>query len=345
MSCGKFEAARKFWATPELVEKLFPFLDLESTFHLAQVHQLTRDILQGSFAWNKLIRRSRLQEGGDLRGNDGLLEEKVAAVKLLVAILKLMVDPKANMLDLLDTICKRALVSSSQSVTVSCPNHQDSHEVPFEEFLLLEEIEGAFGTSEQKAEVISSSGFWGPAELSLLSALSSRVARQEKKLTSLSLGYVFLESKEGVEALKTLMQDSSEAAVRTIHVRTPIGGEGWKAIAEGVRLHPGLRLNCVTVLKDDLDEASQEDIRVMWDALETDGRFVVVLGDFELSSNFERVSKGGTKGEAGWTRLTEIKEMSKEEWAAELELEDDGPAEEEGEGGEDADSALQDEDV
>ena len=137
MSCGKFEAARKFWATPELVEKLFPFLDVESTLHLAQVHQLTRDILQGSFAWNKLIRRSRLQEGGDLRGNDGLLEEKVAAVKLLVAILKLMVEPKANMLDLLDTICKRALVSSSQSVTVSCPNHQDSHEVPFEEFLLL----------------------------------------------------------------------------------------------------------------------------------------------------------------------------------------------------------------
>ena len=343
MSCGKFEAARKFWATPELVEKLFPFLDLESTFHLAQVHQLTRDILQGSFAWNKLIRRSRLQEGGDLRGNDGLLEEKVAAVKLLVAILKLMKDPKSNMLDLLDTICKRAQTSRLfGTVTVGCPNHQDSHEVPFEEFLLLEEIEGAFGTSEQKAEVMSS---WGPAELSLLSALSSRVARQEKKLTSLSLGYVFLESKEGVEALKTLMQDSSEAAVRTIHVRTPIGGEGWKAIAEGVRLHPGLRLNCVTVLKDDLDEASQEDIRVMWDALETDGRFVVVLGDFELSSNFERVSKGGTKGEAGWTRLTEIKEMDKEEWAAELELEDDGPAEEEGEGGEDADSALQDEDV
>ena len=92
---------------PELVEKLLPFLDLESTLHLAQTHELTQDILQGSFAWNKLIRRSRLQDGGSLGEDAGLLEEKIDAVKLLVAILKLMKDPKANMLDLLDTVCKR----------------------------------------------------------------------------------------------------------------------------------------------------------------------------------------------------------------------------------------------
>ena len=95
--------------------------------HLAQTHELTQDILQGSFAWNKLIRRSRLQGGGSLGEDAGLLEEKIDAVKLLVEILKLMKDPKANMLDLLDTICERCppdIVSrllGLGKVTISCP--------------------------------------------------------------------------------------------------------------------------------------------------------------------------------------------------------------------------------
>ena len=67
MYCGKFEAARKFWETPVLVNKLLlPYLDLESTLHLAQTHELTRDILQDSFAWNKLVSRTRIQDGGSL---------------------------------------------------------------------------------------------------------------------------------------------------------------------------------------------------------------------------------------------------------------------------------------
>ena len=108
-------------------------------------------------------------------------------------------------------------------------------------------------------------------------------------------------------------------------------------LAEGVRLHPGLHLEYVDVLKDDLDEASQEDIRVIWDALQTDGQFSV--GDLA-------VWKEG--GEDGWTSLTEVMEMSKEEWAqveadlaqVEAQDEDDGEAEEEGEG-EDADGAFE----
>ena len=129
--------------------------------------------------------------------------------------------------------------------------------------------------------------------------------------------------------------------------------EDWKGLIEGVRLHPGLHPAYVTVLKDDLDEASQEDIRVIWDALQTDGQFSV--GDLA-------VWKEG--GEDGWTSLTEVMEMSKEEWAqveadlaqVEAQDEDDGEAEEEGEGedeseeegeaeeegeGEDADGAFE----
>ena len=44
---------RKFWETPELVEKLLPYLDLDSTKHLAESHKLTRKLL----TWNKLFQR------------------------------------------------------------------------------------------------------------------------------------------------------------------------------------------------------------------------------------------------------------------------------------------------
>ena len=35
-----------FWETPELREKLYPYLDLGSLVHLAECHNLTREIDQ-----------------------------------------------------------------------------------------------------------------------------------------------------------------------------------------------------------------------------------------------------------------------------------------------------------
>ena len=275
--------------------------------------------------WNKLISRTRIQEGGDLRTDDNLLEEKMEVVQLLAAILKLMKNPRANMLDLLDTICKRSLPwiveNTFDTVTLSCPNHKDSHEVPIGKFLLLEAVEAAFGSSEQKLEAISQHMMFEP----ILSALASRLARQQEKLTFLNLPNVDLESKESAEAFKTLMSASSKISITQI-VAT-IGGEGWKVVAEGVRLHPGLVRKCVAALKCDLGEASHEDIRVIWDAIETDGMFVVArLEEVHPDHDAEEVVK--TEGGGGWTRLTKIMEMSKQEWVAQLEDEGEGEEEE-----------------
>ena len=60
MSCDENEAMQKFLETPVLLEKLLPYLDLGSTLTLAQSHQMTRHTLQDSLAWNKLIRRNRM---------------------------------------------------------------------------------------------------------------------------------------------------------------------------------------------------------------------------------------------------------------------------------------------
>ena len=54
---GKSEAEQKFWRTPELIEQLLVHLCPESTLRLGQANQMTRDILQGSIAWNNLIKR------------------------------------------------------------------------------------------------------------------------------------------------------------------------------------------------------------------------------------------------------------------------------------------------
>lgn len=50
-------AERQFRETPELVEKLLPYLDLTSTKHLAESHKLTRKILRKTFTWKKLIQK------------------------------------------------------------------------------------------------------------------------------------------------------------------------------------------------------------------------------------------------------------------------------------------------
>ena len=110
------------------------------------------------------------------------------------------------------------------------------------------------------------------------------------------------------------MQASSEITDLGIWVDEEIGAEGWKTLEEGLRLHPGLLLRELNVSKDYLREERMEDIRVMWDALETGGWIRVELASG--GSYDEQVWK--TEGEAGLTRLTQIMEMSKEEWAAQL---------------------------
>ena len=316
-----------------MVDMLLPFLDLQSTLNLAQNHKVTRKLLEGSTAWKKLIRRSCVSDQNFYTFDP----EHVDAVRLHLAMLKLMKDPKANMLDLLDAICQRfpenrvvggfGVFGGFGAVTISCPTHRDSHRVLSSDFCLLEEIEGAFGTAMQEVLAVRAGGNGACLEEPLLSALSARLSRQQNKLTSICFRNVSVESKESAEAFKTVMQATTELTVTRVglEVRMPIGGEGWKALAEGVTLHPGLRFNSSYVLKDALDGARREDIRVIWDALEMmteeeiDGTMrggISVELDPE-KDDMEDIKKW--KGEAGWARLVQVVEMDKEEWATQFE--------------------------
>ena len=58
MASTMSEAEKIFWETPELLEKLLPFLDPESTLTLVQCHKKILRILEGPYMWNQLIRRA-----------------------------------------------------------------------------------------------------------------------------------------------------------------------------------------------------------------------------------------------------------------------------------------------
>ena len=92
MSCDQYEAMYMFLNSPELLEKLLPYLDLGSTLSLAIAHKMIRQVLEGSLAWNKLLMRCTPLD-------------QVEKVQDLTEILELLKEPKSKMLDLLDAIC------------------------------------------------------------------------------------------------------------------------------------------------------------------------------------------------------------------------------------------------
>ena len=93
-------AEKKFWNTPELIERLISSLEPLSALHLLQSGVVDKDILQKSFsvkAWSKLIKPSS-------NGGEELLQEE--DVRVLVKILQFLEleEPGAYLLPLLDLI-------------------------------------------------------------------------------------------------------------------------------------------------------------------------------------------------------------------------------------------------
>ena len=84
-------------------------------------HILEKSI--SSTVWNKLIRKGSF-------GGDALLRRDV---KNLVPILKLMKEPGALLLPLLDAICQKfpSVGRDKVKVLMRCPNHAKAHRVSF----------------------------------------------------------------------------------------------------------------------------------------------------------------------------------------------------------------------
>ena len=329
---------RKFWQTTELIEHLLPFLDSKSTMVLAQNHQETVNILQGSVAWNKLIKRSCPCKGR--RGRPEGIENKINVMKNLVAILKLMENPQSNlMVDLLHLICKR-FPEEGSSVTLDCTCHLGGHIVSMSGFRLLEEVEGAFGTAEQYIFEVWVRVLKEP----VLLALAARASRQQDKVTSIRAGYVALHTKTSAQAFNILLWHASVHTANwgTIYALWDIGEEGWKALAEAIQQPALCNYADVYTTKRALDGGRREDIKKVFYTVCPENSWWVRSDDPPYKH--KEVVDYGTM-EARWTKLLQILEMSKDDWAAQPlpqqlepdeeveELEDENQEEEAGAGG------------
>ena len=191
----KMDPAKKFWTLPELGEKLISFLDPLSTWCLFQSNLVEKETLQKSLtskAWSKLIRQSSLQRGR--------LFEKMEDVKVLVKILHFveLEEPILLLMPLLDMICESC---PGSDVEVLCPCRLEPHSVSTHGFLLLEEVEAAFSTTEQSLKKV------GWLSDDVLLAVSSRMSRQKKEtVTSIFASYLPVKDTSSVEALLPLLQ-------------------------------------------------------------------------------------------------------------------------------------------
>ena len=149
-------------------------------------------------------------------------------------ILKRMKNQKAPLLDLLDLILEQAPAPAyGLAVEMGCPRHPGSHLIRFEDFQLLEKIEGALGTAEQMVRSVNVGWMEEPA----LSLLSARLSRQQEKVAAFHAWRIMISSMEGAEAWKTIMEACEEyKPIGCVQVLRGIGIEGWEALAKFLQL-------------------------------------------------------------------------------------------------------------
>ena len=201
------DAARKFWTTPELGERLVSLLDPLSTLRLIQSDVMDKETLQKSLsfaAWSNLI-------SGTSNSEQRLLN--IECVRILVKVLWFMEleEPGPFLLPLLDQICAFQVICESDmccescDVVIICPCHKEPHAISMCAFRLLEEVESAFGTTEQIMKSVSCFG-WPP--MNLLLAVSSRMSRQKETVTCIHIPYgnFCIKDKSSVDAFVTLLR-------------------------------------------------------------------------------------------------------------------------------------------
>ena len=321
-AANQSEAERMFWKTPELLETLFSWIDLESTLNLARVMD-KEDFQSGitSKVWNKLVRcNCPVDKSGRLFGSfppfhgDNLeLQEAQQAVKNLATILKLMGQPKDLLLDLLDLICEGLppLVDVvTNQLQIVCPRHPEPHNVSPAGFLLLEEVESVLGSTEQRIQSMDVGVLFG----SIMSAIGSRMTRQQDPVPSIRIRRrIEIETEKEAWAFHTLMSGQVEHVdTVTLEVKGSLG-EGWGAVAKAMQLRPDL-VGWIWTSKPSLAEGKKDDIKNIWDTVGLEG-FDVYQTTPDLECWKARGYSVG-KPDDDWDWLEQILDMREDEFAA-----------------------------
>ena len=327
-------AEQKFWNSPELMEKLLSMLDPLSILRLVQFRLVKKETLQKSLsykAWLELIKHSSICS--QFYGGLDLDWLKMEDVKDLVKILKLMKleEPSAYLLPLLDLNCER---SPRDEVHMICPCGPEPHLISTDAFMLLEEIEGAFRTTEQSVTS------WRNADLEepFLSALSSRVNRQDHQMAMIFSSEILIENKTNAEDFITLLQ-ADVFVVDVLKVADGMGEEIWQILGQAFQANQR-HFNYIDIVttRKGMAEAKKEDIKEILATFENIN-FWINLNPFAVDGLLVETSRYDWEG--AWTRLKRFSDMTDDEFMAELEEkerrleeEEESGSDEESEGGE-----------
>jgi len=286
-SVDQDSAGKKFWGSLDLVEKLLPYLDVFTIILLAESKiSCTIQILQKSSAvWTKLARRTFpgnhtwSDQWSDYSSSGRYwnfvkerFEEEKIQVLHLTSILAKMDNPKSHTLNLLEIICEKfpPIERSGRSdffIKLVCPCHQSQHSVSPLGFLLLEEVEGAHGSAHQEVLQIKVPFLKDP----LMSALGSRLSKQQVKMTKMHSGPAVCWSRKNAADLFALIQncEPTQLSVYNLHVEGNIEADGWVDLARALPLtvdseDPSFS---VTATREAMKEARREDLKAVWDSL------------------------------------------------------------------------------
>ena len=317
-------AERKFWATPEFREKLYPYLDLGSMMILAECHEFTRDSLKKALIWNRLIKRTLPWDM--FMGNwwptedDALLASERPKARHLARILSMIQDSLGAQLemDLIHAVLARYPVTNcfSISVGVTCACFK-THLVSACGFMLLEEIQTTLGSREKSVLEVDSVNN-GPIEDPLLAALSSMVTRQQqRRYISVqqvhsweAMGCRSRESAEAIENISRLVHASSQAYIK---IRRGVGSEGWAAIrraVENLAAPPAVESIGLISHRKAMAAGTLEDLKAIW--------VEVPMWCVYSDGGALEFTKEGEDGERGWKELVAAIIMNEAEWQEEV---------------------------
>ena len=325
-------AEKKFWRTPELVESLLPFFDLESTKQMAAIHPLTLKLLGNAHIFKKLIKRTfheedkhRLEEL-PVDETDSVLVSEMSKAAGLADILSLIGGGGGQVADLekdlLHTLCKKFPSTEDckeNSVLLSCSCLQ-IHPVSLQGFVLIETVEAKLKSVQQVVKVVLHGNTL--MEESILAALGSRVLRQLEKVIALETFMrreealeICCKNKELSEAWASLLEHTGQLVVPRVlqSIEGEIGEEGWSAIRRAVEhlSEAGVGQISVRTRRTAMRAARRDDLKAIWEI----ACFWAVSS--EMGDQADVVFKEDKDGDGEPALMSQIIEMTEEEWAEE----------------------------
>ena len=290
-------AVKKFLQTPDLLEKLLPYLDADTTLSLAQskISCLVKHLKNYPEVWIKMVQRTL---PGDNKVEPALweywnrvresFEGKRVKMQNLAGILKMVDDADSqvsHLRHLLDTICVKSPPDDGRCYIQIGSTSHGFHLVSPLGFLLLEEVEAALGSTLQNVSRvvlgIDSNAFDAlSASEALMQALAARVVRQQQNLTRMEMKWIEVRSKEDAEAFLTLMENCETVVCETgmqYNIRGNIEEGGWAAMARASSMAP-LRRGIAS--SEMMQVGKREDLKAVGRAVVDDGCWLVEDWDF-----------------------------------------------------------------